>query len=113
MNTDELSKNVLEEEKRVELIRRLWGSLLGAPGPKGIQCSLWLERFPLEQVLRAVRQTAKKNFSLNGAMSEEHMLRFATSVMATFAERQRKTERNAATLSDGAGRNKGAVQSCA
>jgi len=71
-----------------ELVQKTWGSLIPhyLPAPK--QFDLWLGRHDYTTVLHAITQTAKKAIKLNGTMTPEHMVRFASKVMNTTAARQ-------------------------
>jgi hypothetical protein len=60
----------------------LWERTLGTP-PSEIQFVVWVESYDPEIVRRAILKTAQKNLSVNGTMSENHKIRFASKVMST------------------------------
>ena len=66
-------------EPLTELIK-LWERLIGtAPSPQ--QFEIWLAQFDFEITKQGILKTAMKNMSLDGLMTAEHRVRFASKCM--------------------------------
>ena len=63
-------------------LTNLWERTLGTP-PSEQQFAIWEELHTEEIIRRAILKTAMKNQSLNGTMTVDHRLRFASKVMQT------------------------------
>jgi len=61
----------------------LWERLLPLPAPPERQFALWLEMHAPQIVRHGVLETAKK-YTILGAMSEDHAVRFASKCMNQF-----------------------------
>src|SRR5579872_1436530 len=81
-----------------EDLKELWATLLGNT-PSQFQFALWLVKHRPEIVREAIIKTAQKNLEMGGTMSEEHRVRFASSVMNTQTARKAIHEANKAKLS--------------
>jgi hypothetical protein len=72
-------------------LKKLWEQFLGEV-PKDIQFQLWLNMHTFEVVRRGILVAAEKNLAMKGAMTFDHKLRFASSVMnSRTAEKQART----------------------
>jgi hypothetical protein len=70
----------------------LWERTLGTP-PSEQQFVIWTETHASDIVRRAILKTATKNQTMNGTMSLDHKVRFASKVMLTWsAQRQEHAE---------------------
>jgi len=77
----------------------LWESTIGARPPKE-QFAIWEALYSTETIRRAILKTAMKNQSLNGQMSQDHRMRFASRVMMTVTEQALEHAANKARLHD-------------
>jgi len=65
----------------------LWEKVLGTP-PSEQQFLIWLESHSSEVVRYGILQTAAKNQTMGGTMSDDHRIRFASKVMLTRSARR-------------------------
>jgi hypothetical protein len=63
-------------------LMELWDRILGDP-PLIQQFELWACMHSPETMKRGITKTAMKNLQLNGLMSQDHRVRFASKVMQT------------------------------
>src|SRR5689334_17670347 len=70
----------------------LWERTLGIP-PSEQQFVIWTESHSIDIVRKAILKAATKNQTMNGTMSLDHKVRFASKVMLTLsAQRQEHME---------------------
>ena len=60
--------------------KKLWSSFLGAP-PTDQQFNLWLAMHSQTTVRHGILKTAEKNLAMQGTMTDDHKVRFASKVM--------------------------------
>jgi hypothetical protein len=81
-------------EERVEIVNalaKLWSVLLPETQiPNTEQFALWLSLHTPERMMLAIRSTARKRNTLGGVMSQEHMVRYCSSV----ANNAKRTEKS-------------------
>lgn len=78
-------------------LRQLWEQTLGAP-PMPEQFGLWSALHTEEVVRQSILRTARKNIELNGTMTQEHKVKFASKVMLTQTARNAANAANRAAL---------------
>jgi hypothetical protein len=66
---------------RLAIVQDSWKSLLPVIVPSEYQIRLWLSVHALGTVMHGIRETAIKYQRLNGNMSEDHAVRFASRCM--------------------------------
>jgi hypothetical protein len=66
----------------ISSLKSLWENTLGEV-PAKEQFAIWEELHSAVIIRQAILKTAMKNQSLNGAMTTDHRLRFASKVMQT------------------------------
>lgn len=60
--------------------KTLWSSFLGTP-PIDQQFNLWLAMHSESTVRHGILKTAEKNLAMQGTMTDDHKVRFASKVM--------------------------------
>ena len=71
---------------QLEMLRQLWAQTIGPP-PMPEQFGLWSALHTEEVIRQAILRTARKNIDLDGTMSPEYKVRFASRVMIVQNER--------------------------
>jgi hypothetical protein len=77
----------------------LWKRTLGEP-PNETQFAIWQALHTPEVIKRGILKTAIKAQLLNGCMSTDHKLRFASKVMSTLTDANAQHARNRERLRD-------------
>ena len=67
-------------------LKALWGRLLGQI-PSDAQFDFWTAMHSPEVIEHSILKTTQKNLSVNGTMSQDHKVRFASKVMLIQSER--------------------------
>ena len=83
-------------ELLTELIK-LWARLIGT-APSQQQFEIWMAQFDFEITKRGILKTAMKNMSLDGLMTAEHRVRFASKCMIVQAQRNVEHAANRAAV---------------
>ena len=78
-------------------MKELWKQTLGAL-PSETQWAIWQGLHTPEVIKRAILKTAIKNQQLDGTMSDDYKLRFASKVMNTLTEQSAEHAANRAQL---------------
>jgi hypothetical protein len=83
-------------------LKALWGRFLGTI-PSDAQFDLWVMLHSIETVHRGILKTIQKNLAVNGMMSDDHKIRFASKVMntRTFDPQKAEGQSTAQPTSDG------------
>jgi hypothetical protein len=81
MSTDTLTIALNRREDEINALKNTWALLIPAFCPEDHQFALWLELHGSQTVLHGIRETAKKYARLNGEMTPDHALRFASKCM--------------------------------
>ena len=77
----------------------LWENTLGTLGtlgerPTKEQWAIWEALYPVDVIRKAILKTAMKNQSMNGEMSHDYRLRFASRVMMTAVQQSAEHAEN-------------------
>jgi len=83
-------------EVLTELIK-LWERLIGT-APSQQQFEIWMAQFDFEITKQGILKTAMKNMSLDGLMTAEHRVRFASKCMIVRAQRDAEHAANRAAV---------------
>src|SRR2546421_1103307 len=83
-------------ELLTELIK-LWERLIGT-APSQQQFEIWMAQFDFEITKQGILKTAMKNMSLDGLMTAEHRVQFASKCMIMQAQRDSEHSTNRAAL---------------
>ena len=78
-------------------LMNLWERTLGNP-PTESQFVIWTESHAADIVRQAILKTATKNQTLDGSMSEDHKVRFASKCMITLSAQREQYTANRAKL---------------
>lgn len=78
-------------------LKALWEKTLGVL-PTDEQFAIWGELHTQETIRKAILKTAMKNQGMNGQMSPEHRLRFASKVMSTLTAQDVEHAKNREAL---------------
>jgi hypothetical protein len=80
-------------------LKLLWGKLLGQI-PSDAQFDFWTAMHSREVIEHSILKTTQKNLSVNGTMSQDYKVRFASKVMLTQSERNTSNALNRQRLSE-------------
>lgn len=80
MNAMELNIQIDQRTNEAAALVKLWKSLLPVECSE-FQFHIWLDRHNFANVVRGIRETAKKFQKLSGAMDLEYCVRFASKCM--------------------------------
>ncbi len=78
---------MIEQRKRAEKVKVLWENYMSVPVCIE-QFMTWLDEFPAHVIVYGIKQAARKRALLQGEMSLEHTLAYATKTMQQEMERQ-------------------------
>ena len=87
-------------------LKVLWEKTLGVL-PADEQFAIWEELHSPETIRKAILKTAMKNQGMNGQMTPEHRLRFASKVMSTLTAQDVEHAKNREALQREFGRPEG------
>jgi hypothetical protein len=80
VNATELNAQIDQRNAEATALVKLWKSLLPVECSE-FQFHIWLDRHNFANVVRGIRETAKKFQKLNGQMDLEYCVRFASKCM--------------------------------
>lgn len=80
-------------------MKELWARTIDTL-PADEQFGLWRELHVPEVVKQAILRTARKNLEMNGTMTPDHRVRFASKVMLTLTAQKAANARNRERLRD-------------
>jgi hypothetical protein len=82
------------EERGLEELKSAWATLFRVPAPADEQFALWEFQHDLAIMKTAIGQLATKYQKLGGAMGQDFMIRFASSVMKRLSSETGEGQRN-------------------
>lgn len=81
---------VIKQRRQAERLRNLWNNYMSVPVVIE-QFMTWLDSFPAHIVIYGIKQTTRKRAMLQGDMSLEKTLAYATATMQHELERDKVT----------------------
>src|SRR5947209_15502195 len=88
---------IMHELTELTELIKLWERLIGT-APSQQQFEIWMAQFDFEITKQGILKTAMKNMSLDGLMTAEHRVRFASKCMIVHAQRDIEHAANRAAI---------------
>jgi hypothetical protein len=80
MTPEKLMQQIEQRRESVVALANLWQLVIGNPVPSHGQFVLWLDLHPFERMVDAIRDTGSKQNRRTVRMTEEHLVKFASSI---------------------------------
>jgi hypothetical protein len=87
--SETLQRELANRDSERAALTALWNSMIPVHTPKTEQLNVWLSKYGFNVVRYGISETGAKYARIRGTMSEEYLMRFASSVMLN---RERRTK---------------------